>query len=186
MKKRYVLGGVVTGVTFCAVMAFNSFIFPHVLAATPAKSTVSTVTAASIAAPSATAASSVNQQTADEVLKAKADAAEKNSNPDVNAISKDKAIEIATNMAQKAFGSGNLVGTAFYSYNSAPNNPSYWSVYVTKNALTSDLQQAYLVQLNAYTGKSIGQTALNSCYVKAYPSQGPDGIFVTNSLSLDH
>lgn len=186
MKKRYVLGGVVTAATFCAVMAFNSFIFPHVLAATPAKSTVNTVTAASIATSSPSAASSVNQQNVDEALKAKAEAAERSSKPDVNAISKDKAIQIATNMAQKAFGGGNLVGTAFYIYNSAPNNPSSWSVYVTKNALASDLQQAYLVQLNAYTGKSIGQTELNSCYVKAYPFQGPDGIFVTTSLSLDH
>ncbi|NLJ30863.1 MAG: hypothetical protein GX424_04575 [Clostridiales bacterium] len=191
MKKKYVWGSVITGVTFCAVMAFNSFVFPKVLAATPTASAANTVSAASVAAsstvstPSTLSDDQLHQYLAS-LPKDKADAAERDMHPestDVNAISKDKAMEIAKRMVKDKFSGSNLTGTAFYTYNNVPGNPSSWTVYVTQNALTSDLQQAYLVYLNAYTGKSIGQDGIFSCYIKTNTSEGSDGIFVTTSLS---
>jgi len=91
-NKKYILGSTVAGLTFCAALAFNTFIFPSVLAAVPEKSEIKTVTAESVSSQTETQQSVKNL----------------GSEPDANAISEKEAIDKALEIASKYDGTDHM------------------------------------------------------------------------------
>jgi len=192
MKKKNIIGGLLTGVVICSVIAVNVFVLPHVFAASPSDSVVRVVDASTIldtntASKAITTEPSVNVVTpsisADEqkVIDEKEKQNEMNKNPDANAISKEKANDIAIKEVKDLLGGDNFVCTSNYIAGTGPNNISSWEIYVTNEVLTDNLQKACFVNLDAYTGKVYNGSYIGKCFIKTYG----DGTFVTTSESND-
>ena len=192
MKKKNVIGGLLTGVVICSVMAVNVFVLPHVLAASPSESVESVVDASSIIATSTASKAITNEPSVDAVTPSlsaneqkgmddKEKQNEMNKHPDANAISKEKANDIAIKLAKEILGGDNFVCTSQYLAGNGPNINSSWGIYVTNEVLTDNLQKACFVTLDAYTGKLYNGSYIGECFIKTYR----DGTFVTTSESND-
>ena len=191
MKKKNVIGGILTGAVICSVMAVNVFVLPHVFAASPSESVVSVVDSSSIidtstaskeitTEPSVEAVTPSISENEQKVIDEKAKQSEMDKHPDPNAISKEKANDIAIKEVKDLLGGDNFVCTTHYSVVTGPHNPC-WGIYVTNEVLTDNLQKAYFISLDAYTGKLYNGSYIGECFVKTYG----DGIFVTTSESND-
>jgi len=192
MKNKKVIGGLLTGVVICCVMAVNVFVLPRVFAASPSESVVSVVDASSIIDTS-TASKAITTETSVDTVTAsisaneqkglddKAKQSEMNKHPDPNAISKETANEIAIKLAKDILGGDNFVCTSYYLAGTGPYNISSWSITVTKEVLSDNLQKACTVSLDAYTGKVYNGSYICECFAKAYGG----GVFVTTSESND-
>lgn len=134
IRKKYMVGTVICGVTLCTALAFNSFIFSKALAATPDDSGIKSVTESS----------TVSETAATE-------AAGSSDAPGINSLTEEKAVEIAQK-ALSSFLSSNLDVSSLpyditYATSSVPVDRRCWC------ALFYDDYLAYGVTINAMTGK---------------------------------
>ena|GEM_PF-5854156 len=121
-------GTLSAAIALCAVTALNFSVIPNVLAAAPESTPVKTVTASSLPSPEPTEEEAPFINEADSFLILKPEEM-----PDSNAISKEKAIEIALAHLADLYESGATTwpAEAHYIGGSAPNSNPVWFVSVS-------------------------------------------------------
>jgi hypothetical protein len=149
-NKKYFIGGIVTGLVFCAAIVWGSFIAPNILASAPEKGEVDTYAAPNVEATlldSRVTATPVPTDGFDEItvanpltgpgepdkLTVRIRNFEDREQPDINAISREQAIEAAiVSLAQDGYDIKYCTEqpvTASYTVGSDPANGPWWNVH---------------------------------------------------------
>jgi len=135
-SKKYLFGGVITGIVFGSVLVFNSFVFPWVLTAAPEESETQTIPVSGI--------ESVSKS-------------EKPKDPSndlgfygiSDGVSEEMALEIAKNALKEVKDVSNLPFAIKLGQDDTPVDPIKWFVTFYDN------NDGYAVQINPYSGEVI-------------------------------
>jgi hypothetical protein len=128
-SKKYLFGGVITGIVFGSVLVFNSFVFPWVLTAAPEESETQTIPVSGI----------------ESVSKSEKPTSES----DADGVSKEMALEIAKNALKEVKDVSNLPFAIKLGQDDTPVDPIKWFVTFYDN------NDGYAVQINPYSGEVI-------------------------------
>ncbi|MFT8319739.1 MAG: hypothetical protein ABF649_02405 [Bacillus sp. (in: firmicutes)] len=135
-NKKYIVGGTVTGLAFGAVLLFNSFVFPSVLAASPGNSEIKTVPATTIE----------QDQLIEPVTDPTSDMAHLGIK---NGVQEKTALKIAIHAFKGIKDVSNLPYSIHIADDYSPVDPIKW------NIVFYDDNDGYNADINPYTGEVI-------------------------------
>lgn len=154
-SKKYLFGGVITGIVFGSVLVFNSFVFPWVLAAAPEESETQTIPVSGIESVSKSEkptsesdADGLSKEMALEIVK-DADDTKLSFYGISDGVPKEMALEIAKNALKEVKDVSNLPFAIKLARDDTPVDPIKWFVTFYDN------NDGYAVQINPYSGEVI-------------------------------